>query len=199
MRDKWNEIYGSREYRYGFVPNDFLRENYQKISKGKVLCIGSGEGRNAVFLAEKGYDVTAVDFSEKGIEKTQALANKKKVSVKTIVSDVLDYDFGENEYEAVINIFLHFESDERKIIAKKIRNALKPGGVFLLEVYHLEQLASGTAGPKDEKLLLTEDRVIDDYQNFSFDILRKVHRQTYEDHEHRGGGVVVQLIARPIK
>ncbi len=199
MRDKWNEMYGSEEYRYGIIPNDFLKDNYDKIAKGKVLCIGSGEGRNAVFLAEKGFDVTAVDFSINGIKKTQSLAEKRNVKVESIESDVLEYDFGREKYEAVINMFLHFDRDNRKIVAGKIFQALKPGGLFISETYHVEQLISGMAGPKDEKLMMTVDRAMEDYKDFSFEILRKVNRETYEGHENRGGGVVVQILARANK
>ncbi len=70
----WNERYSEAGFAYGTEPNDFLLENFSKLTKGKVLCLAEGEGRNAVFLATKGFDVTAVDLSEVGLEKTLSLA-----------------------------------------------------------------------------------------------------------------------------
>ena len=94
MKTKWDERYSVRDYYYGTEPNSFLRDNEGLFfSQAKVLCLAEGEGRNAVFLAKLGCDVTAVDFSSAGVEKLKHLAEEKKVHVKTVLADLREFDF----------------------------------------------------------------------------------------------------------
>ena len=100
--DKWDERYGVDQYVYGKEPNLFLKENYNKIPKGDILCVADGEGRNGVWLAKNGYNVTSIDFSPKAIEKTNRLAQENNISIKTICDDILNHDFGENKYDGIV-------------------------------------------------------------------------------------------------
>ena len=89
----WNERYNRAEYVFGTEPNDFLKENFQKIPLGgKVLCLAEGEGRNAVFLAEQGYQVTAMDMSNVGLNKALKLAQDRGVDIITQVADLAHYE-----------------------------------------------------------------------------------------------------------
>ena len=151
--DKWDERYGVDEYVYGREPNLFLKQNVKVIPKGNVLCIADGEGRNGVWLVKQGYSVTSIDFSPKAIEKINRLAQKNEVSIKTICVDLLNYKFGENIYDGIISIFSHFKVDDTNKLHHKYFNALKPNGVFIMEVFAKEQLPLKTGGPKDISLL----------------------------------------------
>ena len=104
----WNERYNRAEYVFGTEPNDFLKENFQKIPLGgKVLCLAEGEGRNAVFLAEQGYQVTAMDMSNVGLNKALKLAQDRGVDIITQVADLADYDFGQAQWDGIVAIWAH--------------------------------------------------------------------------------------------
>ena len=118
--NKWDERYSTNEFVYGKEPNLFLKQNVDVIPKGKVLCVADGEGRNGVFLAQLGYDVTSIDFSQQAIEKTKILAKENNVSVNTICANLLDFDFGKNKYDGIISIYSHFNIDDTNSLHNKI-------------------------------------------------------------------------------
>jgi 2-polyprenyl-3-methyl-5-hydroxy-6-metoxy-1,4-benzoquinol methylase len=97
MNQTWDERYKKEGFYYGKEPNDFLRQNSELFKKGmKVLCLAEGEGRNSVYLATLGCDVTALDFSSVALNKLKSLAQEKSVSVQTVCSDLADYKIGDN-------------------------------------------------------------------------------------------------------
>lgn len=101
----WNERYSNSEFVYGTEANDFLKEQFQQIpAGGRVLCLAEGEGRNAVFLAEQGYQVTAIDLSDVGLNKALKLAGKKGVDIQTQVADLADYGFGNEQWDGIVSI-----------------------------------------------------------------------------------------------
>ena len=194
--DKWDERYGVDEYVYGKGPNLFLRENFKKIPKGNVLCVADGEGRNGVWLAKNGYNVKSIDFSPKAIEKTNRLAQENNVSIKTICDDLLNYDFGENKYDGVISIFAHFKEDDTKNLHNKYFSALKPNGVFFMEVFAKEQLPLKTGGPKDISLLYDTEDIQNSFPAGKIELLKKDIVYLHEGDMHDGKAVVVRSIIR---
>ena len=92
----WDQRYSGSDFAYGTAVNDFLKDEFHRIpSGGRVLCLAEGEGRNAVFLAQQGYRVTAIDLSEVGLNKARQLASDKGVKISTEVVDLADYQFAE--------------------------------------------------------------------------------------------------------
>ena len=100
----WDDLYNREEYVYGIQPNDFLKENIN-ILKSPVLSLAEGEGRNAVYLAEQGFDVLAVDSSETGLAKAQKLASLRDVNIRTLAIDLEYFEPEVGQYRAVISIF----------------------------------------------------------------------------------------------
>jgi SAM-dependent methyltransferase len=98
-KNMWNERYSKPGFAYGKEPNDFLASESKKIPRGKVLCLAEGEGRNAVFLAQQGYQVTAVDQSSVGLEKTRILAMEKGVEVRTVEADLQDFEIEKDTWD----------------------------------------------------------------------------------------------------
>jgi hypothetical protein len=194
--DKWDERYGVDEYVYGKEPNLFLKQNYKAIPEGNVLCLADGEGRNGVWLAKQGYIVTSIDFSPKAIEKINRLAQGNNVSIKTICADLLNYNFGENRYEGVVSIFAHFKVKEMNKLHHKYFNALKPNGVFMMEVFAKEQLPLQTGGPKDISLLYDTPDIQDSFPNGKIELLKKDVVYLHEGDMHDGKAVVVRAIIR---
>ena len=194
--DKWDERYGVEEYVYGREPNLFLKQNVNSIPKGNVLCIADGEGRNGVWLAKQGYNVTSIDFSPKAIEKIIRLAQENNVSIKAICADLLNYDFGENMYDGVVSIFAHFKVEEINKLHYKYFNALKPNGVFMMEVFAKEQLQLKTGGPKDISLLFDTQDIKKSFPSGKIELLKKDVVYLYEGHIHDGKAVVVRAIVK---
>ena len=146
--DMWETRYGdSAEYVYGTEPNDHLVEAVANIPVGRALCIADGEGRNGVYLASLGHEVTSIDLTEAGMAKARRLAAERNVPLSTVVTDVADYDLGTEQWDLIVSIFAHMPPPIRQPLHGRIARALKPGGTFILEAYTPDQIGRGTGGP----------------------------------------------------
>jgi len=192
----WDEKYSAEDYIYGKEPNRFLEEHAAELPPGHVLSLAEGEGRNAVYLASLGFQVTAVDHSQVGLDKAQHLAAEKSVEIETICADLADYELGEAQWDAIVSIFGHLPPDVRRRVYPKLPNALKPGGILLLEAYTPEQMGRGTGGPRSADLLVTADMLRDELPGLQFLRLEELEREVIEGRGHTGLSAVVQLIAR---
>jgi len=193
----WNERYSSASYYYGTEPNDFLREQAHVIPQGgKVLCLGEGEGRNAVFLAGRGYDVVALDQSPVGLEKAQRLAIAKSVRIQTLVANLDGYRFDAGRWDGIVSIWCHLPSAMRSAIHRQIIVGLQPGGVFLLEAYTPGQIRHGTGGPKDVDLLPSLTELRRDLDGLELLLGQEHERMVLEGAGHTGLSAVVQIVAR---
>lgn len=191
----WDERYASEEYVYGTEPNDFLRAQAARIPNGRVLCLADGEGRNGVWLAEQGYDVTSVDWSVIGLEKARKLAASRNVSINTIQADLAEYNIEPNAWEGVVVIFCHLPPPVRRRLFQQAVRGLRPGGVFLLEVYTPKQIEFGTGGPREVELLATLSDLRADLQGLQFEMAQEIEREIYEGKFHGGRSAVVQIYA----
>lgn len=194
----WDERYRGETYAYGREPNDFLREEAHRIPRGRVLCIAEGEGRNAVFLAGLGHDVTTVDFSAEGLRKTEQLAHERGVTVATVQADLASFEPEIDAFTGVVSIFGHLPPDVRRRVHAWIPRALVKGGVVVLEAYTPAQLAHGTGGPKNAALLMTLDALKEELRPLELDIGREVERDVHEGPFHGGPSATVQVVARRV-
>lgn len=195
----WDTRYGYDGYFYGTDPNDFVAKHYHRLPEhGRVLCLADGEGRNSVFLASHGFDVTAVDQSAVGLEKATRLARERGVVITAIQADLAQWPLGAQDWDAIVAIFCHLPPSIRRHVHEQIPGALKPGGVLLLEAYTPAQLAFGTGGPPYAELMLTADILTAELPPLVFDHLLETERQIIEGSGHTGRGAVVQAIARRV-
>ena len=192
----WNERFGGADYLYGTEPNDFLRAEAGQIPSGPVLCLAEGEGRNAVFVASLGHEVTAVDLSARGLEKTQALADAQGVQVETTLADLEHYEIEAESWSGIVAIFMHLPPTLRAAVLGRVVEGLRPGGVFLMEAYTPEQLSYGTGGPQSPELLVTLDQLQQELAGLEFLHAAEVEREIHEGHGHNGLSSVVQIVAR---
>lgn len=192
----WNERYSVDEYVYGTQPNDFLVKHFSALPTGRVLSLAEGEGRNAVFLAKQGYEVTALDASEVGLAKAIRLAEQNGVRIRTIHADLTHFDPGNSEWDGIVSIFAHIPGDARKRLYERIAASLRPGGVFLLEAYTPAQIGRGTGGPQLEDLLPNCEKLRNELVGMTFDHLEELERDVVEGKYHTGRAAVVQAIAR---
>ena len=165
MREMWNERFSSEEYVYGTEPNKFFAEQIAKLELGKILFLGDGEGRNAVYAAKLGWDVHAVDYSESGKQKALKLAENENVNINYIITDVTEFLSEENNFDAVVIIYLHLNEDNRKIVHQNIVKTLKPNGKIILEVFDKKQIENKTGGPKNIDLLYSLEDIFEDFQD----------------------------------
>ena len=191
----WNERYSEPGFAYGTEPNAFLASIANKIPKGKVLSLGEGEGRNAVYLAGLGYDVTAVDSSDVGLAKTRQLAADRGVKITTIVADLKDFQIEAEAWAGIISIFCHLPTAVRVPLYRRVVSGLKPGGVLVLESYTPKQLLHGTGGPTDVDRLLTLAKLQQELSGLQLVHAFEVERDVQEGKYHAGRSSVVQLIA----
>jgi SAM-dependent methyltransferase len=194
----WDERYATDEYVYGTEPNDFLRNEYHRIPKGgSVLCLADGEGRNGVFLAEQGYDVTSVDASCVGLAKARELAGARGVTITTKHADLTDFEMGEHLWDGIVSIFCHVPKEVREQLHHSVGRALRPGGVFILEAYTPDQPHNNTGGPPAtmSDRLVTEVLLKSELVSCNVIICRELTREIHEGMLHNGHSAVVQCLA----
>ena len=192
----WDQRYSAADYVFGTKPNDFLAEVAGQIPAGPVLCLAEGEGRNAVFLAQRGHAVTALDQSATGLAKARALAAQHAVSVATVTADLADHVITPGAWAGIVAIFMHLPPGLRATVLAEAVTGLKPGGVFVLECYTPAQLAFATGGPKDAALLPTLALLRAELSGLEFIIGRELEREVHEGSGHGGRSAVVQILAR---
>ena len=132
---RWNEKYTTEKYLFGQEAIPFLQDHVGLLPKGQVLDLAIGEGRNGIFLATQGFEVTGVDISEEGLKKAQALAAKHGVTITTVVADLETYKIPANTFDVIICTY-YLQRD----LFPKIAAALKPGGMALIETYTMDHL-----------------------------------------------------------
>jgi len=138
----WNQRYSSKTYAYGTKANDFLVSMVDRLPTGKILCLAEGEGRNAVWLAEHGNEVTAVDASDIGLQKADKLAKARGVEITTVHADLADYDIGTQQWDAIISIFCHLPPDLRQDVHRRCVKGLRDKGMILRMDTQYEPLIS---------------------------------------------------------
>jgi SAM-dependent methyltransferase len=197
MQSMWNERYSEPGYAYGVEPNAFLVETASRIApNGRVLSLGEGEGRNAVFLAQRGFRVTGVDASEVGLAKARALAAERGVQIETIEADLATFEFGECAWDAIVSIWCHLPPTVRARVHRECVRALAPGGLFILEAYTPAQLSFDSGGPRSIEMLYTERVLREDLTGLDVLLARECEREVHEGRYHNGRSAVVQFVAQ---
>ena len=162
----WDDRYESRDYVYGTQPNHYFQQQLDAIEKpGRLLLLAEGEGRNAVYAAEKGWQVTAVDFSAKGREKALALAAERETNFDYLLADIRQFDIAaQGGWDVIGLIYAHFPAEWRAEIHQKCAAALRPGGRIILEAFNRKQLNRLSGGPKNIDLLFSKSMIEQDFE-----------------------------------
>lgn len=192
----WDERYSTEQYVYGKRPNDFLSQMSGKLKKGSVLCLAEGEGRNAVFLAQQGFEVTGVDSSKVGLAKADKLARERGVVIETVIADLADYEIKEGAWDSIVSISCHLHQDTRRRLHRDVVAGLKEGGTFLLEAYTPKQLDFGTGGPSSKEYLMDLEALRKELDGLEIVHGKELVRDVLEGTHHTGKGSVVQILAR---
>lgn len=195
----WSERYAEAgaEYLFGTAPNKFLATQLRRLQPGwTALAVADGEGRNSVFLAESGLRVTAVEISPVGLRKAQRLAASRNVDVNFVLADVLQWR-APAAFDVVVAIFVQFVGPaERVVLFERIRSAVKPGGLLLLQGYTPQQLEYGTGGPSAVENLYTAELLEGEFPAWEILELREHEAELAEGAGHKGRSALIDLVAR---
>ena len=194
---QWDSRFRAEDYVYGTEPNDFLRAAIERAPRppARALSLGEGEGRNATFLAERGYAVTAVDASAVGLAKAARLAAARGVALTTVHADLATFTIEPASWDVITAIFCHLPPPLRRRVHRAAAAGLRPGGVLVLEAYRPEQLAFRTGGPPVAELLYSADALREDFAGLDLEVA-EVERDVVEGRLHTGRAAVVQVLAR---
>lgn len=192
----WNERYSSEEYIYGTEANEFFREQIDSMEAGRILLPGEGEGRNAVYAASKGWIVDALDFSEAAMKKALRLAESNSVKINYFVSDLSEFKYPENYYDAVGLMFVHLPVEIRNSIHNRLIAALKQGGTIIMEAFNKKQIKNTSGGPKDINLLYDETDILESFKDLEIILLESTITELSEGNYHKGKADVIRFIGR---
>jgi SAM-dependent methyltransferase len=192
----WDERYAEALYAYGSDPNDFVREVADRIPPGRVLCLGEGQGRNAVFLAQRGFEVTAMDQSRMGLVRAEALAAERGVKLATVTADLQEFRIEPLAFSAIVSVFVHLPHALRRDVHERVMNGLAEGGVYILEQYGPEQGQYKSGGPEDPARRPGVATLREDLFRLDHEIAREVVRNVTEGVYLTGLASTVQILAR---
>jgi 2-polyprenyl-3-methyl-5-hydroxy-6-metoxy-1,4-benzoquinol methylase len=193
MKDFWNERYANNEYAYGVKPNEFYKAELNFVHKGKLLFAAEGEGRNAVYAAQQGFEVYALDNSIEAKNKAEKLATENNVKIDYMVSEFENLDYPTNSFDALVLVFAHFPASIRKQYHEKLLTYLKPGGLVIFEAFAKEQIHFKSGGPKQVEMLFSEEEIHNEFPNTDFIKLETVDSHLDEGPFHQGKGKVVHF------
>ncbi|MBI3771127.1 MAG: class I SAM-dependent methyltransferase [Gammaproteobacteria bacterium] len=197
MKEFWEARYSEDGLAYGLEPNEFLVSQCQHLEPGmKVLVAGDGEGRNGMWLAQQGLDVTTVDYAQAGVNRAQALAVQFRVPLQALCQDLTEWQWPQSEFDAVVSIYLHFPSVIRPRMHASMLAALKPGGVLILEAFNKNQLNYRSGGPPNVDALFSAELLAQDFSGAEIELLEECVVELNEGKYHVGPGAVVRLILR---
>ncbi|MCQ4574797.1 MAG: methyltransferase domain-containing protein [Candidatus Brocadiales bacterium] len=186
-RERWDERYAGGEYVYGRDPLKFLSGNVSLLPGGRALVLAMGEGRNAVFLAEQGYDVDGCDISPVAVKKARRLAAERGVRINAFEADLEDYTLEQEGYD-LIACFYYLQRD----LIAQMKAALRPGGMVIMETYTVENLNIGLHGPKNREYLLEENELLHLFLDLGMKII--FYRETVIDGEKAIASIIAQKV-----
>lgn len=194
-KEFWNDSFSDKDFVYGEKENAFIHDISSIIpDHSKVGCFAEGEGRNAVYLAKQGHDVTSYDQSTTGLEKTKTLASQNYVDVKTVEIDLTNEKVKPNQFDAAIMVFGHVPKKAQPFLMESMIDSVKLGGHVIFEVYSTDQLNYRTGGPPALEMLYNPADIlkwIKDYKCIHF-YYGEAMRD--EGKRHVGLGHVIQVV-----
>lgn len=195
---QWNERLSEKEYWFGTEPNMFLAAQAHRLKPGqKALSIADGEGRNGVFLARQGLEVTTVDLTPNGVAKSKRLAESSGVKLTTICADLEAWDWGAPRFDVVVGILFQFaEPPFRAFLFREMKRVLVPGGLLMIQGYRPEQLAYGTGGPPFIENFYTEELLRQSFADMEILHLASYDMEQPEGMRRRGMSALIDLVAR---
>lgn len=199
--ERWNDRYSNEEFAYGEEPNNYFKEQIEKLNPGTILFPAEGEGRNAIYAAKLGWKVSAFDISEEGKNKALKLAEANNVSIDYQVGELETLNYHTDQFDAIALIYAHFPAEIKSAIHKPLETYLRKDGIIIFEAFskkHLEYLAINdkVGGPKDIESLFSIEEIQADFPNYEIVELTEKEIELNEGLFHNGKGSVIRFIGR---
>lgn len=190
--DAWDSRYRRSDLVRGEPPNEFLVEYATALPRGRALDLACGEGRNALWLATRGWEVTGIDFSSVAVEKARVIAARSPRSVRERLdyrcADVTTADYGSG-YDLALVLYLHLEAPARTVVVNRAINSLKPDGILMISGHDRSNIDYGVGGPQDPEILYTPDELVNEFgDRIDFELAGNPRRDT-------GDGVAIDALA----
>ena len=195
---RWESRFSQEGYLFGTAPNAFLKAQAHRLRPGlDVLSVADGDGRNGVWLAEQGLNVHSVDFSPTALKKAQALAKARGVTIRAELADLFTWAWPTEAYDVIVVIFIQFAPPaERKRMFEGMKQALKPGGLLIMEGYGPKQLDYGTGGPRLIDWLYTRALLEEAFSDFVSIEIDEYETELDEGARHKGMSALIDFIGR---
>ena len=194
----WDERYAAAELVWSAEPNQFVAEELAGLSPGRALDLAAGEGRNAIWLARRGWTVTAADFSQVALDKGRQLA--ADTTVRWVCADATTWD-EPAAYDLVVLAYLQLPEDQRRAAVRAAFASVAPRGTFFLVAHDGTNLTEGTGGPQDPAVLMTAEDVLGDLAGQEFETLRaeRVARRVGDGHGEEPARVAWDCLVRLVR
>jgi SAM-dependent methyltransferase len=194
----WEERFAKDGYLFGTEPVPFLLKHDAFFQAGQsILSIAEGEGRNGVYLAKKGLDVTGVEFAPSAVAKAEELARANNVAPQFIQSDLFDWDWPTEAFDITLGLFFQFVGPaERNVLWRKMRDATRPGGLIMIHGYTPKQLEFGTGGPPCTENMYTSSDFADQIANCDVLVCEEYDAEQNSGSAHVGMSALIDFIAR---
>ena len=191
-KNMWDERFASEGYVYGTRPNEHFKSCLDSLQPGKILIPGEGEGRNALYAAQSGWDVIAFDGSIEGKKKAIKLASENKVQIKYEISFYQDYSSDE-KFDVIALIFTHMDPSYRNEFHQKMISMLKDTGHIILQGFRKEQLGLDSGGPKNLEMLFSKKELEEDFSKLNKLDIQNTDDQLSEGDLHQGSAHLITL------
>lgn len=193
----WDSRYARAEYAYGTAPNAGLLAFEHLLPRAaRVLVPGDGEGRNGVWLATRGHQVRVLDQSAEGLRKCAQLATANAVSVETLQVDLADYQPEAATWDALVLVFVHLPPEIRRAVHRRLMQALKPGGVLILEGFDRGHAGLPGGGPRDPEWLFDAAMLREDFADCDSLTIDLIDGDLAEGPWHQGRARVLRVHGR---
>lgn len=199
-REDWNARYNTTDLLWHEEPNQFLVEQVTDLSPGRALDLACGEGRNAIWLAEQGWETTGIDFSSVALEKARAFANRRGVAVSWVEADLSIWQPEDATFDLVVAAYVQLPGSQRKELHRRAFEAVGIHGRLLVIAHDSANLLHGTGGPQNPDVLFTADDVIEDLRGSPFLVERAgsvTRRVTTPEGDRDAIDVLVRLRKNP--
>ena len=199
--NRWNERYRGDAFAYGELPNNYLKEQLEKLAVGTILFAAEGEGRNAVFAAKLGWSVSAFDISVEARKKAFQLAEANKVIIDYQVGALHTLTYSTDQFDAIALIYAHFPADIKSVYHTALDRYLRKDGLIIFEAFsksHIDYVSKNPAvgGPTDISSLFSMEELKTDFANYEIIELTEKEIELNEGLFHNGKGSVIRFVGR---
>ncbi|WP_276501416.1 class I SAM-dependent methyltransferase [Terrimonas pollutisoli] len=199
--ERWDERYRKDEFAYGEQPNNYLKEQLEKLAIGTILFPAEGEGRNAVFAAKLGWTVSAFDISAEGKKKADRLAATNKVTIDYQVGELPALNYSAGQFDAIALIYAHFPAHSKSLYHRMLDKYLRKNGIVIFEAFskrHIDYVSKNekVGGPKEIAMLFSIDELKSDFANYEIIELAEKEIELSEGLFHNGKGSVIRFVGR---